>query len=213
RKVATVLSDCGTTPTILDMRDLSDTGFPHIIGDATAEGDLLQAGIKEAVGVLIMLNQDTDAIYATLLAKNLNPQAFVVVRANSLRSAENIYRAGADYVASLPIAASHMLARIVQGDEEKLDLLYEDLELKIFQVRKRSEMAGRNLAELDLTERFGCRVVAMERMGQATAVPNKESIIECGDILALIGTPKGIESFSRRYDRINRFETIMNELR
>ncbi|MDD4652362.1 MAG: NAD-binding protein, partial [Methanothrix sp.] len=41
RKVATVLSDCGTTPTILDMRDLSDTGFPHIIGDATAEGDLL----------------------------------------------------------------------------------------------------------------------------------------------------------------------------
>ena len=212
RQVATVLSDCGTTPTILDTRDLSETGFPHLIGDATTEADLLQAGIKDAVGVLIMLNQDSDAIYATLLAKNLNPEAFVVVRANSLRSGENIYRAGADYVASLPIVASHMLARIVQGDEGELDLLYEDLELKIFHVRKRSRMTGRTLAELDLPERFSCRVVAMERMGRATALPNRETVIESGDILALIGSPKDIEAFSRKYDQTNGLETIMKNL-
>lgn len=206
KRVATVLSDCGTNPIILDLRDLTETDFPHIKGDATAEADLLQAGIKEAVGVLIMLNQDSDAIYATLLAKNLNPQAFVVVRANNLRSAENIYRAGADYVASLPIVASHMLARIIQGEEEKLDLLYEDLELKIFHVRKRSGLAGRTLEELDLPQRFGCRVVALERMGQAMAVPDKKTALEVGDILALMGSPKGIEAFSRKYDRRNEWK-------
>jgi len=150
-----------------------------------------------------MLNQDSDAIYATLLAKNLNPQAFVVVRANNLRSAENIYRAGADYVASLPIVASHMLARIIQGEEEKLDLLYEDLELKIFHVRKRSGLPGRTLEELDLPQRFGCRVVALERLGQAMAVPDKKTAVEGGDILALMGSPKGIEAFNRKYDRRN----------
>ena len=75
----------------------------------------MKARIKEAVSILIMLNQDSDAIYATLLAKNLNPDAFVVVRANRLKSAEKIYRAGADYVASVPIVASHMLAKIIQG--------------------------------------------------------------------------------------------------
>jgi Trk K+ transport system NAD-binding subunit len=206
KRVATVLSDCGTKPIILDLRDLTETEFPHIIGDAMAETDLLQAGIKEAVGVLIMLNQDSDAIYATLLAKNLNPQAFVVVRANNLRSAENIYRAGADYVASLPIVASHMLARIIQGEEEKLDLLYEDLELKIFHVRKRSGLAGRTLDELDLPQRFGCRVVALERMGQAMAVPDKKTAVEGGDILALMGSPKGIVAFSRKYDRRNEWK-------
>jgi len=201
KRVAAVLSDCGTKPTILDRRDLRETAFEHIIGDATSEADLLQAGIKEAVGVLIMLNQDSDAIYATLLAKNLNPHAFVVVRANNLRSAENIYRAGADYVASLPIVASHMLARIIQGEDGKLDLLYEDLELKIFHVRKRSGLAGRTLIELDLPLRFGCRVVALERMGQAMAVPDTKTVVEGGDILALMGSPKGIEAFSRKYDR------------
>ncbi len=210
KRVASVLSDSGTTPTILDQRDLTKIGFPHIIGDATAEADLLQAGIKEAVGVLIMLNQDSDAIYATLLAKNLNPQAFVVVRANNLRSAENIYRAGADYVASLPIVASHMLARIIQGDEGKLDLLYEDLELKIFHIKKRSGLAGRTLDEMDLTQRFGCRVVALERMGQAMALPDKKTVVNDGDILALMGSPKSIEAFSRKYDRRKDWKNIKN---
>jgi len=201
KRVAAVLSDCGINPLILDRRALTDIDFPHITGDATTEANLLEAGIKEAVGVLIMLNLDSDAIYATLLAKNLNPKAFVVVRANHLKSAEKIYRAGADYVASVPIVASHMLARIIQGEEGKLDLLYEDLELKIFHVSKRSRIAGRTLEELDLPQRFGCRVVALERMGQAMAVPDIKNVVEAGDVLALIGSLKGIEAFSMKYDR------------
>ncbi|HNX10230.1 MAG TPA: NAD-binding protein [Methanothrix sp.] len=201
RRVASVLSDCGTKPIILDRRNLTGNGFSHIVGDATAESDLLQAGIKEAEGVMIMLNLDSDAVYATLLAKNLNPNAFVVVRANHLQSAEKIYRAGADYVASVPIVASHMLARIIQGEEETLDLLYEDLELKILKISRISRLAGKTLTELDLPGRFGCRVVAMERMGQAVTSPDTGTALEAGDILALIGSPGGIEAFGRRYNR------------
>lgn len=203
RRVASVQAVCGIKPLIVDRRDLEDIGFQQITGDATREGILLQAGIKEAVSVLIMLNQDSDAIYATLLAKNLNPHAFVVVRANHLKSAEKIYRAGADYVASVPIVASHMLAKIIQGDEEELDLLYEDLELKIFHVGKRSGLTGKILAELDLPHRFGCRVVALDRMGQAMAVPDPNTIVQEDDILALIGSPKGTEAFSLKYERRN----------
>ncbi len=204
RRVATVQSVCGIKPLIVDHHDLGDIGFKQITGDATREAILLQAGIKEAVSVLIMLNQDSDAIYATLMAKNLNPHAFVVVRANRLKSAEKIYRAGADYVASMPIVASHMLAKIIQGDEEELDLLYEDLDLKIFQVGKRSGLTGKTLAELDLPHNFGCRVVALERMGQAIAVPDSNTIVQGDDILALIGSPKGTEAFSIKYERRNR---------
>lgn len=204
RRVATVQAICGVKPLIVDRRDLGEIGFQQIIGDASREAILLQAGIKEAVSVLIMLNQDSDAIYATLLAKNLNPHAFVVVRANRLKSAEKIYRAGADYVASVPIVASHMLAKIIQGEEEELDLLYEDLELKIFHVGKWSGLAGRTLAELDLPRHFGCRVVALERLGQAMAVPDLNTIVQGVDILALIGSPKGTEAFSMKYERRNR---------
>jgi len=201
KRVATVQAYCGIKPLIVDRRDLGDIGFQQIIGDATTEASLMKAGIKEAVSILIMLNQDSDAIYATLLAKNLNPYAFVVVRANRLKSAEKIYRAGADYVASVPIVASHMLAKIIQGEEEELDLLYEDLELKIYHVGKRSGVIGWTLEELDLPHHFGCRVVALERGGQAIAVPEQKTVVQEGDILALIGSPKGTEAFSMRYEK------------
>jgi voltage-gated potassium channel len=201
RRVARVLGDCGIKPLIVDRRDLEAIPFEHITGDATLEVNLTGAGIKKAVGVLILLNQDSDAVYATLLAKNLNPNAFVVVRANRVKSAEKIYLAGADYVASVPIVASHMLAKIIQDEEEALDLLYEDLEIKILNVGKRSRLAGRTLEELDLPGRFGCRVVALERMAEAVAVPDPNMQIKGGDILALIGSPKGIEAFGTAYDR------------
>jgi Trk K+ transport system NAD-binding subunit len=201
KRVATVQAYCGIKPLIVDRRDLGDIGFQQIRGDATTEVSLMKAGIKEAVSILIMLNQDSDAIYATLLAKNLNPYAFVVVRANRLKSAEKIYRAGADYVASVPIVASHMLAKIIQGEEEELDLLYEDLELKIYHVGKRSGVIGWTLEELDLPHNFGCRVVALERSAQAIAIPNPKTVVQADDVLALIGSPKGTEAFSMRYER------------
>ena len=94
-----------------------------------------------------------------------------------------------------------MLAKIIQGEEEELDLLYEDLELKIFHVGKRSGVIGRTLKELDLPHHFGCRVVALERGGQAIAVPEPKTVVQEGDILALIGSPKGTEAFSMRYEK------------
>ncbi|VVB68380.1 Calcium-gated potassium channel MthK [uncultured archaeon] len=209
RRVARVLGDCGISPLIVDKRDLEVFPFEHITGDATLEVNLIGAGIRKAVGVLILLNQDSDAVYATLLAKNLNPDAFVVVRANRLKSAEKIYLAGADYVASVPIVASHMLAKIIQDEEEALNLLYNDLELKIFNVGKRSHLAGWTLGELNLPGRFGCRVVALERMAETVAVPDSKTLIKGGDTLALIGSPKGIEAFSNAYDRRTNLKKIL----
>jgi voltage-gated potassium channel len=199
RRVARVLGESGINPLIVDKRDLEAIPFEHITGDATIEVNLIGAGIKKAVGVLILLNRDPDVIYATLLARNLNPNAFIVARASHVKSAEKIYRAGADYVASVPIVASHMLAKIVQDEEEELALLYEDLELKIVKVGKKCRLAGKVLGEIDLPGRFGCRAVAMERRDQAIIAMGRNIVIMGGDVIAIIGSPEAIEAFSCAY--------------
>jgi len=209
RRVAKVLGESGINPLIVDRRDLEAIPFEHITGDATVEVNLVGAGIKKAVGVLILLNKDSDVIYATLLAKNLNPNAFLVARANWVRSAEKIYRAGADYVASAPIVASHMLAKIVQEEEEELALLYEDLELKIIKVGKRCRLAGKSLGEINLPEMFGCRAVAMQRDDLAITKLDRDTVIKSGDTIALIGNPKGIEAFSHTYSRRPRLKRLL----
>ncbi len=209
RRVAKVLGESGINPLIVDRRDLEAIPFEHITGDATVEVNLIGAGIKKAVGVLILLNKDSDVIYATLLAKNLNPNAFLVARANWVRSAEKIYRAGAGYVASAPIVASHMLAKIVQEEEEELALLYEDLELKIIKIGKRCRLAGKSLGEINLPERFGCRAVAIQRDDQAITKLDRDTVIKSGDTIALIGNPKGIEAFSHAYSRRMRLKRLL----
>jgi voltage-gated potassium channel len=94
-----------------------------------------------------------------------------------------------------------MLAKIVQDEEEELALLNEDLELKLFHVSRRSNLAGKAIVQLNLLQRFGCRIVAMERAGQATTDIDQSEVIQEGDILALIGSPASIETFNQTYDR------------
>jgi voltage-gated potassium channel len=199
RRVARVLEENDIHPVIVDRSELKDVPFKHVLGNATQEESLIEAGIKEAVGVLIMLNHDDDVIYSTLLAKNLNSEAYIVARANEVASSEKIYRAGADYVASVPIVASHLLARIIQQQEEELQLLYKDLELKIIKITETSRLAGKSLIDIDFVG-FGCRIVAIERNGQGLAKIDPGVVLHGRDLLAIIGNPRGIESFSKIYD-------------
>ena len=55
--------------------------------------------------------------------------------------------------------------------------------------------------ELDLPHQFGCRVVALERRANAIAVPDPITIVQEDDVLALIGSPKGTEAFSMKYEK------------
>lgn len=199
RQIAKALCISGIKPVIIDRKSLESVHFLHLTGEATSEALLIEAGIKSAVGVMVLLNNDSEVIYCTLLSKNLNPDAFVIARANRIESAEKIYRAGADYVACVPTVASHLLAKIIEHEKEELGLLYEDLELKVIPVGNESRLAGRSLEDIDLPERFGCGMVAIERGGRALGSIDEGTVIEGGDLMAVIGSEDGMESFSREF--------------
>jgi voltage-gated potassium channel len=201
RQVARAIYKSGINPTVVDLRALGEGPFNHVTGDGTSEEALVQAGIKDAFGTLVMLDKDPDVIYSTLLIRNLNPNTFIVARANRTKSAEKIYRAGADYVASVPIIASHMLAKIAQGEEEELDLLHEDLEVKVFKIHKGSGLERKTLGSLDIPGRFGCGIVAIERDGQANLGIDTNTVLKQGDSVAIIGSPEEIVVFARAYNR------------
>jgi voltage-gated potassium channel len=199
RRIVKVLSDRGASLSVVDKRELCDVPFRHVAGDGTSEEVLVESGAKEAVGILIMLNDDSDVVFSTLLARNLNGDAFIVARANHVSSAEKIYRAGADYVASVPIVASQMLARIAQRQDEEFTMIYEELEMARFRVGFGSRLVGRSLGELNLPEKVGCTVAAMERDGKGLLDIGPETVVERGDLLAVIGSFESIEKFGRRY--------------
>ncbi len=195
RRLVRVLCEWGIRPSVVDRRELETTRFEHIKGDGYSEDVLLKAGINDATGIMIMLNNDHDAIYSTLVARNLNPDAFIISRSNHLSSIEKLYRAGADYVAPIPLVASRMLLDIVSPGREELTILYEGLEIKRHEVRRRSSLANKRLRDLSIVERFGCTIVAIDRGGDALIDISGDTMILPGDLLFLLGPPGSVESF------------------
>src|SRR3972149_3679314 len=147
--IASVLKDAHLDFVVIDKNELKlkDKGFEYLSGDATDEDVLKRAGISNASTVIIVLNDDEDIIFTTLIARNLSPHCIIIARSNATRSIDKIYRAGADYVASLSIVAGQMLAHIALGHEEKTIMMLEGLEIARHHVTSGSPLVGKTIAD------------------------------------------------------------------
>jgi len=99
--------------------------------------------------VIVTLNDDTTAIFTTLIASDLNPDVDVIVRANEPESKGKLYRAGAAYVQSLATVSGRMLASTIYEDESVLAVgrQIDVVELPV------GRLAGRTLADADVRSR------------------------------------------------------------
>ncbi len=197
--IASVLKDAHLSFMVIDKNEakLKDKGFEYLAGDATDEELLKRAGISSASTVIIVLNNDDDIIFTTLIVRNLNPHSIILTRANATKSIDKIYRAGADYVASLSIVAGQMLAHIALGHEE--ETLLEGLEMARYPVTKDSPVIGRSIAEAKIRSRIGCTIIGIEENGKTTTDIDPSTIIKEGMTLAIIGNCEQMSKFREEY--------------
>ena len=71
-----------------------------MVGDATHDEFLLEAGIERARGCISALTEDKDNLFVTVTARALNPQLRIVAKAIDPRAIAKLKRAGADGVVS-----------------------------------------------------------------------------------------------------------------
>ena len=183
---------------------LLDKGFDYVVGDGSNEEILRRAGVASASTIIIALNIDTDAIFATLVARTLNPNAIILTRANA-PICDKIYRAGADYVASVSIVVGQMVAKLVISEhEEDVVMLYEGIEIEKYHVREGSPFAGKTLEELDLRSNVGCTVIGIEKKGRTVTDIQGTTTIEEDSILAMVGSKEQIRKFEEYEDMLSK---------
>lgn len=187
--IASVLKDANLSFLVIDKNEakLKDKGFDYVVGDATDENLLKRAGISNASTVIIVLNNDDDIIFTTLIVRNLNPHGIILVRANATKFIEKIYRAGADYVASLSIVAGQMLAHIILGHEEDTIIMLEGLEIARHNINSDSPIIGKSIAEAKIRSKIGCTIIGIEEDGKTTTDIDPSTILREGMTLAIIG--------------------------
>lgn len=190
----------------LNPKAFDNASYEYVIGDATDEDVLKQAGIETASTIIVALNTDTDVIFATLMARGLNPKSTILARANSYRSVDKVYKAGADYVAALSIVAGQMLAKMTSRCLEmscrRMNediMLYEGIDIEKHTVTNEADIVNRAVADIGLRERFGCTLIGIEREGKIITDILPSTVILRDDIIAVVGTKQEISLFKDKY--------------
>jgi Trk K+ transport system NAD-binding subunit len=180
----------------LTVLDIEDTEHVDVVGDARDPDALRAAGIEDASVLVLTVQADTTAVFATLIARDLNADTHIVVRANEEDDVRKLYRAGADYVQSLATVSGRMLASRVLEDE---DLLAYDTQVSVVRTSAPG-LAGRTLADADVRSETGCSVVAIVRDGETiTEFDPAATTPDPDDDVVVAGTDEDLSRFERRF--------------
>jgi len=187
------LAGTNATVTVLEIED--EEGV-DVVGDARDPDTLTAAGIEDASVMVLAIEDDTEAIFATLVARDLNPELRIVVRSSEEEDVQKLYRAGADYVQSLATISGRMLASTVFEDE---DLLAYDRQVSVVRLPAPG-LAGTTLADAAVRDVTGCAVVAVVREGESITEFDPESfVLDADDDVVIAGSDEDITEFERQF--------------
>jgi voltage-gated potassium channel len=177
---------------------LQDEGHLVILGDATRDEVLLDAGIKYARGIVCALPNDAYNVFVTLSARALNPALKIVSRAEKAETVEKLRRAGADKIVAPAQLSGHRMAMAMLKpvSVDLVDTLFTTSEIK-FQleeilITENSKIASQRLKEVFKREFTNVIVVAIIRDGNMIMNPKGSETILSGDTLVMLGSSEDL---------------------
>uniref|UniRef100_A0A7C4S5H8 Potassium channel protein n=1 Tax=Geoglobus ahangari TaxID=113653 RepID=A0A7C4S5H8_9EURY len=164
-----------------------EMGFIAIHGDATDTATLEKAGVKRAA-VLICCMSDANNAFASLAAKELNPNIKTIAILRSPEAEKKMKMAKVDILLSPYRDAARKITAIITESPsvEFVETIFSgNVSLKLEKIIADEEFAGKTLKELDLRRKMGCMVVAIVRNGEVI-FPEADTKIELGDTLYMM---------------------------
>ena len=192
------ISRSGRQVVIVDrsFSDRVDASFriPVVQGDATDDAVLQRAGLERAGTLVLALDSDVDNLFVALTARSINPEIFIVARANHRAAIAKLRQAGADRVVNPhQIGGAHMAALVAQPEVvDFLDVVMQDgrfeVRMEHFEIASGSQLAGRALGEAGIRRRTGSTILAIRRDETFLTNPDRQFVLEPGDIIIALGT-------------------------
>ena len=189
-----------------NVADAQEANRLCILGDATEESVLREAGIESAAYLMSSLPSDADNVFITLTARNLNSQAEIICRAEQASTEAKLRQAGCNRVLMPTIvSARHMVRMITRPSTyDLMELVTEskflDVELDEMHVSAANRLEGVTVAESEAHRRHRLLVVAIKQAsGDMIFNPDAEYQFTEGDTLIMMGRDQDIEQFRAFY--------------
>lgn len=171
----------------------SDQHWLYVVGDASDDRTLAQAGISRAKALAAVLPTDADNVFVTLTARLMSGKLDIIARATEESASLKLERAGANRVVSPYSTGAQKIARFMLNPNiedflEIADHKGKDLELADVQISSRSPYVGKKLMDTNMREEGVMIVGIRRRTGERLMPPPGNAIIEAGDCLYAFGS-------------------------
>ncbi len=182
------------------LSNADEHGFVGVLGSATEDEILQEAGIARAMGIICATGSDATNVYIVLSARGLNKDLLIISRASDGNSEAKLRRAGADRVISPYILSGRRMANLavrpfvvdfldVTGYAGELEKTLEEIV-----VENGSILENRTIGEADLGNRTGALIVALYRAtGELLTNPRTDTLLETGTRMIVLGTRDALD--------------------
>jgi voltage-gated potassium channel len=177
-----------------NLQKIEQEGYLGVLGDATSEEVLREAGIERARFLIPAASTDADNVYITLTARGLNPRLLIIARAAESGADKKLQWAGADRVVSPYQMSGKRMANLILRPtvvdfiesslfDPGVELLMEEIHMPFV-----GSSVGRSIQTSGLRRDYGMTVVAIKRKeGGLVVNPSPDEILQGGDILIALG--------------------------
>lgn len=188
---------------------LTDCPHPSIVGDASSDAVLRQAGVEHADALIAALSSDASNLFLAVSAQQLNPNIRIVTRANEPDNAHKLRAMNLHTVVEPYEMAGTRLATVAlrPNTSAYLDQVFstesDQVELTEVAIAAGSTLVGRSVAEVESAHRV---VIVAHRPADRQDFSSPRSyegdlgggdvVIVLGDRLSIAGMAAGAEELS-----------------
>lgn len=183
------------------VEEMSDVLTHAVVADSTDEDVLRSLGVRNFDCAVVAIGNDIQAnIMTSILIKDLGVKQ-VVVKALGELHGRVLEKIGVDRIIyperDMGVRVAHQLV-----SPNLLDYIELSKEYTIAELAVPKEMSGKTLKELNPRARYGCSIVAINKLrGGIIIAPTAADVLEEKDIMVVIGTNEQIENFEAAVSR------------
>ena len=179
-------------------------GFLCVVGDATSEATLLEAGLMNAKALISALGEDSDNILVVITARTLQSGIFIVAKANHDESVDKLLRVGANravspyQISAFRMATFALHPGVADFVDNVFDLKNSEIQITDMTVGSASPLVGHPLETYLANRKSGISVLVINRQdGHAIINPLGDTVIQTGDRLILMGIRSNLEAVEK----------------
>jgi len=169
----------------------------YIVGDATDEKLLVEAGVDVAAGIITVLPSDKDNLVITVVVRQRNHSIRIVCRCTELSFSERMVKAGANSTVSPNrIGGLRMASEVLRPSVVGfLDLMLQEksrtLRIEEISLGEKSSWVGSTVSDLKLNERYNLLPLAIKGAAageqQLVVNPPATTKLASGTVVILLG--------------------------